>query len=440
VTSTHGKHLVAFAQLLDPAHEHPPARGEQAPKAQQSRSPRTTSPSSPAPASVHDRPGVAEDNKPPASAQGAERAERQRSAEPVEHDIHTLAVHQVAYSREEVLVAVVDEPRAKPLDRRRGRAPKLSRTCEAPPPRRARGRRCPPCLPRRARAVSRRFFPWPCGAAAGRRSYAYRPGSRRPPGRDHRAPRPQSPPEHTPAPRPRPTPSARRYGLPRAVSNSPVRALDNSDLSGRERRRLRHTEIRTGAEHGVCLRHAGRQDPDANLARTRSRNLVIDHAHDQSRFRDKQPASAYAVRDESWARTLRPPPSPRSRVSSRASPSCGIKVEWCGLKPLVQPNVRGGSIKISSNISFMVKPSLTWGERAALTADRKEPSLRAQPLVLAPCARRRDLPRQTRGGGRSRSRLPAAPRRLRVPLAGHVPALVNIADLPVGAWHRGRTC
>jgi hypothetical protein len=33
--------------------------------------------------------------------------------------------------------------------------------------------------------------------------------------------------------------------------------------------------------------------------------------------------------------------------------------------------------KISANISFTVKRSLTWGERAALTADRKEPSLRA---------------------------------------------------------------
>src|SRR5689334_11870582 len=39
-------------------------------------------------------------------------------------------------------------------------------------------------------------------------------------------------------------------------------------IAGREGG-LGYTEIRPGAEHGVGVRHAGRKDPDANLARPR---------------------------------------------------------------------------------------------------------------------------------------------------------------------------
>jgi hypothetical protein len=42
-----------------------------------------------------------------------------------------------------------------------------------------------------------------------------------------------------------------------------------------------------GRERRLRLRHAGRQDPDANLVRTRSRNLVIDRAHYLSGSREK---------------------------------------------------------------------------------------------------------------------------------------------------------
>jgi hypothetical protein len=47
---------------------------------------------------VDKRGGVAEDDKPSAGPQRAEGAKRQRSAEPVEHDIHAFP-GQLAHSR-----------------------------------------------------------------------------------------------------------------------------------------------------------------------------------------------------------------------------------------------------------------------------------------------------------------------------------------------------
>ena len=71
-----------------------------------------------------------------------------------------------------------------------------------------------------------------------------------------------------------------------AVSHAQPRAaraelLDDADelVAGRERR-LRHAEIRADAEHGIGVRHAGRQNPDAHLARTRSRILVLHDPQD----------------------------------------------------------------------------------------------------------------------------------------------------------------
>jgi hypothetical protein len=57
--------------------------------------------------------------------------------------------------------------------------------------------------------------------------------------------------------------------------------LDDADqlVAGGERR-LRHAEVRTGAEHGIGVRHTGRQNPHTHLTRTRPGNLIIDHPHD----------------------------------------------------------------------------------------------------------------------------------------------------------------
>ena len=89
--SARGKHLVAFAQLLDPVDEHPPAGREQAPERDGRGRRVPLDPPSPALAPVRDRGGVAEHDKPSAGPQRAKRAKRQRATEPVEHDVHTVA-------------------------------------------------------------------------------------------------------------------------------------------------------------------------------------------------------------------------------------------------------------------------------------------------------------------------------------------------------------
>jgi hypothetical protein len=57
--------------------------------------------------------------------------------------------------------------------------------------------------------------------------------------------------------------------------------LDDADqlVTGRERR-LRHAQIRTGAQHGIGVGHAGRQHPDSHLTGTRPWILRLHHAHD----------------------------------------------------------------------------------------------------------------------------------------------------------------
>jgi hypothetical protein len=57
--------------------------------------------------------------------------------------------------------------------------------------------------------------------------------------------------------------------------------LDDADkvVAWRERR-LRHAEIRAGAQLSVGERHAGGQDPDAHLARPRLRNVIVHHPQD----------------------------------------------------------------------------------------------------------------------------------------------------------------
>ncbi len=57
--------------------------------------------------------------------------------------------------------------------------------------------------------------------------------------------------------------------------------LDDADelVAGRERR-LRHAEIRAGAQHGVGVRDPGGQNPDADLARPRLGNVVLHHPQD----------------------------------------------------------------------------------------------------------------------------------------------------------------
>ena len=84
---------------------------------------------------------------------------------------------------------------------------------------------------------------------------------------------------------------ALRVGAPHrqradAVSHSQPRAaraelLDDADelVAGRERR-LRHAEIRAGAQLGIGERHARGQDPDADLARTRPGVLVLHDPQD----------------------------------------------------------------------------------------------------------------------------------------------------------------
>jgi len=68
------------------------------------------------------------------------------------------------------------------------------------------------------------------------------------------------------------------HAQPRAVR---AELFDDADelVAGRERW-LRHAEIRTDAEHGIGVRHARGQDPDAHLARTRSRIVLLDDPQD----------------------------------------------------------------------------------------------------------------------------------------------------------------
>ena len=70
-----------------------------------------------------------------------------------------------------------------------------------------------------------------------------------------------------------------------AVSHTQPRAaraelIDDADelVAGRERR-LRAAEIRAGAHLGIAERHARGQNPDADLARTRSGIVLLHHAH-----------------------------------------------------------------------------------------------------------------------------------------------------------------
>ena len=88
--TSHGKHLVALAQLLDPVGEHPPAGREQAPERDGRGRRVPLDPPSPALAPVRERGIVAEHDKPSAGPQRAEGAKRQRAAEPVEHDVHAV--------------------------------------------------------------------------------------------------------------------------------------------------------------------------------------------------------------------------------------------------------------------------------------------------------------------------------------------------------------
>jgi hypothetical protein len=68
------------------------------------------------------------------------------------------------------------------------------------------------------------------------------------------------------------------HAQPRAAR---AELLDHADkLVARRERRLRHAEIRTDAEHGIGVRHAGGQHPDANLARSGTGNVVVDHRQD----------------------------------------------------------------------------------------------------------------------------------------------------------------
>ena len=57
--------------------------------------------------------------------------------------------------------------------------------------------------------------------------------------------------------------------------------LDDADelVAGRERR-LRAAEIRAGADQRIGERHAGGQNPDADLARTRSGIVLLHHPQD----------------------------------------------------------------------------------------------------------------------------------------------------------------
>src|SRR5262249_19120399 len=88
----------------------------------------------PAPALVpmRERGVVAEHDQPAAGPQRAERAERQRAAEPVERDVHAF-LGERADPGQEVLVAVVDRHRAEP----RGRSAGARSRAEAVPYRRS---------------------------------------------------------------------------------------------------------------------------------------------------------------------------------------------------------------------------------------------------------------------------------------------------------------
>ena len=59
---------------------------------------------------------AAEHDEPSPGPQCAEGPERDWATERVEHDVDALAAGQLAHSRQEVLVAVVDRDRAEPLD------------------------------------------------------------------------------------------------------------------------------------------------------------------------------------------------------------------------------------------------------------------------------------------------------------------------------------
>src|SRR5205823_9093785 len=76
-TSSHGKHLAAVAQLLDPVGEYPPAGREQAPEPEARGRRVPLDPPSPALAPVHERGVGAEHDKPSPGPQRAEGAKRQ---------------------------------------------------------------------------------------------------------------------------------------------------------------------------------------------------------------------------------------------------------------------------------------------------------------------------------------------------------------------------
>ena len=223
---------------------------------------------------------MAEHDEPSAGPQRAEGAQRQRAAEPVEHDVHAVA-GQLAHPRQEVLVAVVDRHRAEPLDR--GAVARRAGPVHAKPGQRAEleDRGAHPA----GRAVHEHRLP----ALHLRHAVKQLVGGHVGEHEAHDLRRVEVL-GHLDRVRLQNT-DALRVGAPHrqradTVSHSQPRAaraelLDDADklVAGRERR-LRHAEIRAGAQLGIGERHAGGQNPDADLARTRPGIVVLHHPQD----------------------------------------------------------------------------------------------------------------------------------------------------------------
>jgi hypothetical protein len=68
------------------------------------------------------------------------------------------------------------------------------------------------------------------------------------------------------------------HAQPRAAR---AELLDDADkVVARRERRLRHAEIRAGAQLRIGKRHASGQNPDADLARPRPGSIVLHHPQD----------------------------------------------------------------------------------------------------------------------------------------------------------------